>query len=214
MIEIPRLRALPTLRDYNDHELAVLLGSTTEREFAAGEVVFAQGDRAQSCFLFVWGEVEMTRATPDGVVLEGRHGAGTILGQIALIRGGEREATARAVTALWALEFTRDVFESLLRARSPLALHFQRQIAIAGIRRLREATERLLAALADAKDAPADAKEAPPTAVPAGQTRDVLRYIQSTADEWGIPMDQVTSAPLGEAPRRPSSRPPPPRRTP
>lgn len=207
MIEIPRLRALPTLRDYTDHELAVLLGSTTEREFAAGEVIFAHGDRAQSCFLLVWGEAEMTRATPDGVVFEGRHGAGTLLGQMTLIRGGERTATARAVTALWALEFTRDVFESLLRARSPLALHFQRQIAIAGIRRLREATERLLAALADAKEPAADAPEAPP--VPAGQTRDVLRYIQSTADEWGIPMDQVTSAPLGEAPRRPSSRPPP-----
>lgn len=207
MIEIPRLRALPTLRDYDDHELAVLLGSTTEREFAVGEVVFAQGDRAQSCFLLVWGEAEMTRATPDGVISEGRHGAGTLLGQITLIRGGERTATARAVTALWALEFTRDVFESLLRARSPLALRFQRQIAIAGIRRLREATERLLAALADAKE-PAAAKEEP-AAAPTGQTRDVLRYIQSTADEWGIPMDQVTTAPLGEAPHRPSSRPPP-----
>jgi CRP-like cAMP-binding protein len=170
-------------------------------------VVFAQGDRAQSCFLLVWGEAEMTRATPDGVISEGRHGAGTLLGQITLIRGGERTATARAVTALWALEFTRDVFESLLRARSPLALRFQRQIAIAGIRRLREATERLLAALADAKE-PAAAKEEP-AAAPTGQTRDVLRYIQSTADEWGIPMDQVTTAPLGEAPHRPSSRPPP-----
>jgi hypothetical protein len=102
-----------------------------------------------------------------------------------------------------ALEFTREVFESLLRARSPLALRFQRQIAVAGIRRLREATARLLAVLADAKDAP----DAPAT--PADATRDVLRYVQSAAEEWGIPMDDVTAVPLGEAPRRPSSRPPP-----
>jgi CRP-like cAMP-binding protein len=201
MIEITRLRALPTLRDYDDHDLAVLLGSTTEREFAPDEVIFAQGDRAQSCVLLVWGEADMTRETPEGTRFDGRHGAGALIGQITLIRGGERTATLRARTPVGALEFTREVFESLLRARSPLALRFQRQIAIAGIRRLREATERLLVALADAKDAPAP--------VPAGQTRDVLRYIQNAADEWGMPMDQVSSVPLGEAPRRPSSRPPP-----
>ncbi len=203
MIELARLRALPTLRGYDDRDLAVLLGSTAEREFAPGEVIFAQGERAQSCFLLVWGEAEMTRVTPEGLRPEGRHGAGTLLGQVTLIRGGERSATLRAVTAVGALEFTREVFESLLRARSPLALRFQRQIAVAGIRRLREATARLLSVLADAKDAP----DAPAT--PADATRDVLRYVQSAAEEWGIPMDDVTAVPLGEAPRRPSSRPPP-----
>lgn len=205
MIELARIRALPTLRGYDDRDLAVLLGSTAEREFAPGEVIFAQGERAQSCFLLVWGEAEMTRVTPEGVRPEGRHGAGTLLGQVTLIRGGERSATLRAVTPVGALEFTREVFESLLRARSPLALRFQRQIAVAGIRRLREATARLLSVLADAKDA----SEVSPSGAPADATRDVLRYVQSAAEEWGIPMDDVTAVPLGEAPRRPSSRPPP-----
>jgi CRP-like cAMP-binding protein len=66
---------------------------------------------------------------------------------MALVDKTPRSASVVAAEPTVALELTRDVFEGLLHARNPLAVRFQEQIAIAGIRQLRMATERLREAI-------------------------------------------------------------------
>ena len=53
----------------------------------------------------------------------------------------------RTASEVTAQEFSRDTFERLLQANSPLALRFQRQIAVAGIRQLRGALKRISPAI-------------------------------------------------------------------
>ena len=57
-----------------------------------------------------------------------------VAGQIALVADVPRTATVRSAGDLIALEITRDVFDQLLRANKPLAVRFQEQIAVTGIR--------------------------------------------------------------------------------
>lgn len=64
----------------------------------------------------------------------------------------------RAQTPVVALELSRDVFEGLLDACSPLALRFQERVAVLGIRQLRHATARLMEALT-AQDVPSQVDE-------------------------------------------------------
>ena len=61
MIEFETVRALAPLRAYDDRELAVLLGSSAEREYSRGEVSFEAGKRGHACVLIVSGEVEVLR---------------------------------------------------------------------------------------------------------------------------------------------------------
>jgi CRP/FNR family transcriptional regulator, cyclic AMP receptor protein len=63
--------------------------------FAVDEVIFAAGDRGDSMYVVRSGEVIIER---DGKVLE-TLGPGGIFGEMALIDGSPRSATARAKTA-------------------------------------------------------------------------------------------------------------------
>lgn len=62
--------------------------------FAPGEVVFAAGDKGEHMYVVRSGEIEIER---DGVVVESLS-AGGIFGEMALIDGSPRSATARAKT--------------------------------------------------------------------------------------------------------------------
>jgi CRP/FNR family transcriptional regulator, cyclic AMP receptor protein len=63
--------------------------------FAAGEVIFAEGDKGDNMYVLRSGEVEVER---DGQVAE-TLAPGGIFGEMALIDGSPRSATARAKTA-------------------------------------------------------------------------------------------------------------------
>ena len=77
------------------------------------------------------------------------------------------------------LELPRDAFEQLLEACSPLAIRFQEQIAVVGIRQLRRATERALEV--EAAHDPAHA----------GKADEALRDLRSAASEWSLPAERT-----------------------
>jgi len=124
-------------------------------------------------------------------------GAGTFVGQMALVDHAPRSATVTAREPTVVLEFAREPFERLLAARSPLALRFQEQIAIAGIRQLRQATARLVDALDQerARDSTQLGASTPSSrggAGGSGADRDeVLRYIQAAANEWELDLEKI-----------------------
>ena len=65
------------------------------------------------------------------------------MGQLALLDRAPRSATVTATSETAALEVRSDAFANLVRASSPVALRFQEQVALAGVRQLRAATKRL-----------------------------------------------------------------------
>ena len=152
---------------------------------------------------------------------------GAFVGQMALVDSAPRSATIRAATEeVVAMELQRDVFEGLLAAASPLAVHFQEQIAVAGIRQLRMADKhfkrllgsgrpaqkpRLATAASGRGGAVSAALPSRPSVPSRGPTpgreprkpaTDMLAYLQTALTEWGMSVEELdhvsVSTPTGQ----------------
>ncbi len=188
-----QLASLQSLAAYPPDELTVLLTVAKARDVAAKEDLCREGDPGRSCFLVVSGALDITKLGAPSVLAT--LGAGTFVGQMALVDHAPRSATVTARVPTVVLEFAREPFERLLAARSPLALRFQEQIAVAGIRQLRQATTRLVEAMGQerARESAVSRTSAPSSrGGAAGADRDdVLRYIQAAASEWDLDLESI-----------------------
>ena len=89
--------------------------------FAAGRTIFRQGDEAHCAYLIQSGTVEISREMPEGKTLVlGQAGAGTVFGEMALLRDAGRNATVIATDLTVCELIHRQRFEELLRAAPPL----------------------------------------------------------------------------------------------
>ncbi|WP_405943883.1 family 2B encapsulin nanocompartment shell protein [Streptomyces sp. NBC_00932] len=116
------LGELPALRDYADEAaLAELAQRCTQREFAEGDVLAAEGDTADRVFLLAHGRVQKVGTGPYGEeTVLGSLADGAYFGDQALLdEDATWDYTARADTACVALELTRaDVLNLAERADS------------------------------------------------------------------------------------------------
>lgn len=190
--EAPRgvdLRALPTFRGYAERELSALVTVAPPRRFPDGQVLCREGARGASCFVLAWGQVHVLKAVGQQERLLGVLEAGAMVGQMALVDSSPRSATVRTSGEVIALELHRDAFERLVAAASPLAVRFQEQIAIAGIRQLRAADARLTLAEREAR--------AVGQRAPSRPNQLTVAYMDAALREWGMDLadlDRVTVA--------------------
>jgi CRP-like cAMP-binding protein len=189
---VASLRALSTLSKFTDPELSILLGVAEVTRLLPNQVLCHQGAPGASCFLLVDGELDISHAS-DGVESSlGVARPGAFIGQISLVDHGLRSATVRARVDSVLLELSRATFDLMLRARSPVALHFQELIAIAGIRQHRAAIARLNALAAREPDA--------------ARRESMMQIIRAASGEWGISLDEVDAVTVVE-PELPRVRP-------
>ncbi len=142
-IRVDQLRALRALRGHADEDLELLAYISTLRTYAAGDVLVRQGEPGETCFLIADGEVVVTRdGSPSPIATLG---PGALVGQLALIDRAPRSATVTASRPTIALVVGGDSFANLVRSSSRIALRFQWQVALAGVRQLRAATQRIAA---------------------------------------------------------------------
>jgi CRP-like cAMP-binding protein len=178
----------------SDSDLAVFAQAAHTRVLADGEWLCREGEEASSCFLVRAGRLEVVRQGGDQDLRLATLVEGSIAGHNALVDGGWRTASLRARGATEVLELDRATFDRLLDARVPLALRFQEQLAVAGIRQLRTA-DRWLARLGSSEVAARTASgfmPRTPAPVPAP-----ARLGTWDADPRAIPL---SSAPLPAAP--------------
>ena len=97
--------------------------------FEAGAVIFREGSTAEDCFVITQGKVRILKKThkreeiPLGLVKTGE-----FLGEMAMISGERRSASAVAVTRVKAIKFAHTEFVSLLRQQNPFASRLSLQI--------------------------------------------------------------------------------------
>lgn len=110
-----------------------------ERWLRVGEVLFEQGESGTGAFLVIEGVLRLCirMAAADRVDL-GTATAGQLLGELALIDGRQRSATAIAETEVRALWLPRGFYEALVGAGRPAALAILRHITVDVARRMRE----------------------------------------------------------------------------
>ncbi len=177
MITVQTLRALPSLARFTADELAVLLTVATPKPVARGEVLFRENEPGRSCILLAEGELQVFKILGVKQHPVALLKPGALVGQLALVDRAPRSATVRAGTDAWVLEFTRDDFDRLLASRSPLALRFQEQIAVAGARQLRTSTAQLARIV--------EHTHATPALVPVDQ----ITTMRVSLDEWGLAVE-------------------------
>ncbi len=184
------LRACGVTLDCNDDDLEALLAVCEERRFAGGEVISSQGSEARSCYFILAGEVEVVKAVLTGQRVLTTLGAGSIVGQAALMDGTRRSATLRARRAVTALEMGREGYERLVGASGPAAVSLQHHLAMVSIRQLREADRRLVAVLGRRRAGAAQTSGGGTEPREDRRRRD-LQYIQAAVSEVAMDLDVI-----------------------
>jgi CRP/FNR family cyclic AMP-dependent transcriptional regulator len=112
----PRTEAfsrVPLFTGLTASEVAVIATSAEEREARAGEVLVRQGTEGDEFFIVDTGEIVIRK---DGVEVR-RLGPGDYLGEIALVYGGKRTATAVASAPSHLYVLRREAFERMMRSQ-------------------------------------------------------------------------------------------------
>jgi CRP-like cAMP-binding protein len=116
--------------------LALFRDSKNALNLAAGETLFEQGDAGDTMFAVTVGELS--------VVLDGREidtvTPGDLLGEMSLVDGSPRSATARAKVDTEVVPIDREWFGIVVKREPNFALHVL-SVAVGRVRRLMNAPE-------------------------------------------------------------------------
>lgn len=134
-------------RDFTVEDMERLEKYFHLRRFPTGSLIFAEGDHEDYMAVIMDGTIEISKhdASPEHaskrlVVL----GPGRAFGELALIEGCPRSASARARTNVTLMVLTRQDFDDLCRHNKALALKLAINIARLMSFRLRNTSEKLV----------------------------------------------------------------------
>ena len=144
------LSRLPIFQGLDADALNLLRGVLVQRSCRPGEVLFTEGERARETYVLVAGNVSIIKK-----LIDGREEClatlvpGALVGELALIDGQPRSATARVTNApATVLTLRREDFDRLFHANKPFAFILLDRIVVELSGRLRRATSRMAEAQA------------------------------------------------------------------
>jgi signal transduction histidine kinase len=110
------LAAVPLFADLAPSELAGVRSVATEVELAPGDVLLTEGEPGDALYLVLEGELAVTKRSDAGERALATVGPGAVQGEIAVLGGGVRRATVRALTPVRVLRLGRDdLFDVIAR---------------------------------------------------------------------------------------------------
>jgi CRP/FNR family transcriptional regulator, cyclic AMP receptor protein len=110
------------------------------RRFAAGQVIFREGDSSDTCYVVRRGHCRAVRENTDGRTIALAHfGPQDIFGELAMFDDERRSATVETLDDVEAIAIAGSDMRRLMRAHADIAV----KLVIGVARRLREANERL-----------------------------------------------------------------------
>jgi CRP/FNR family transcriptional regulator len=134
------LRSVPLFAGLEEGELERFSQVAVPRSFPAGTRVFHEGDSSDACYIVSEGSFRVTREHSDGrAITLATLGPGEIFGELAMLDGDTRSASAESITDGTLLALPAHDVRSLLGRNPEIALKL-----VAGlVRRLRAANMRL-----------------------------------------------------------------------
>tara|TARA_R110000782_G_scaffold78293_3_gene155819 strand:- start:4245 stop:4934 length:690 start_codon:yes stop_codon:yes gene_type:complete len=126
------------LHALSEEELSRLLRDAREHTAKKGKALLEQGDEGDFLVILLEGQARVTVYTSNGreIVLD-YVGAGSVLGEIALLDGGTRTASVIAMEPIRYLTLSRSLFERVIAENHGIALRLMRELA----QRLRRANQ-------------------------------------------------------------------------
>jgi CRP-like cAMP-binding protein len=104
-------------------------GAMLQRHLRHGEVLFARGDSLEHVWLVDEGRLEVLVERADGLQRVAELGPGQPVGELAVLIGGERSATVRALRDTWLRGLSAANFEALLMRHPHAALGLAKTLA-------------------------------------------------------------------------------------
>ena len=160
------LRVVPLFAPLKEHELDRIASAAIERHYAKGTVILEEGLAGNFMYIIREGQVKLTVASGDGRErIASLLYAGDFFGELALIDGLPRLATATALEPTGLLALSREVFLDLLARNAELAMELihvlafrlreaDRQATALSFLGVRERTRRVLLHLCESQPAP------------------------------------------------------------
>ena len=93
---IESLKSVPIFKDFSSREMTHILDLFHTRNYLAGEYIFYQDDPGIGLYIIREGEVEIQRNSDSGIISLAKFGRGDFFGELALIDGEKRSASAIA----------------------------------------------------------------------------------------------------------------------
>ena len=199
------LRKVDRLAAFSDEELKTLIAMAPPLTYPDGYVLCIEGRIGTSAYIIAQGAVDVLRRLGTDDRLLAALGSGAMVGQMALIDDAPRSARVVVRGQSVILKLDRAPFQALLGDYSPFAMRLQHQIAVAGVRQLRSATEGLASLLTasglrDALPSLPKKAESGAKAARRGQTQRIedterhmntqeLSYVRAATNEWGLALD-------------------------
>ncbi|MEX1309977.1 MAG: aspartate ammonia-lyase [Candidatus Sulfomarinibacteraceae bacterium] len=136
------LKTCEILGDLEDELLGLLAGVAREQTFALGEALFVSGDERLTFWLIVKGQVEVRVESGDAAGTVVILGPGDALGEAGLLEPGFHSATARAASAVQALQLPVEAVRRGLENDAKAAMQLFSAVAHVMVRRLQYSSSR------------------------------------------------------------------------
>ena len=126
-------KSVPLFENLSEHDLTTVMPDMTKRRFRAGDKIFREGDLGEVLYLVQSGQVRIyVHGTGTGietsVFLCGR--PGEIFGELAIVDGLPRSATATAMEETIVYTLSREAFQRHMRRVPQLALNFMKLLSV------------------------------------------------------------------------------------
>ena len=130
------LKNVPIFSSLSDQEFAFLTARVVQRKFAAGELIFGEGEPCSGLYVVESGNVRIFKSSAGGreQVLS-IDGPGGSIAELPVFDGGNYPASAQAITSCTLLFFSKQDFHSLCVQHPQVALKVLRVVG-ARLRRL------------------------------------------------------------------------------
>jgi len=117
------LQRSPLFRGLSSPALVRIAELAVQRSFRSGELVFSQGDPGDALYAVVTGKIRISAGAPDGrEIFLNIMEPGDTFGEIALLDGGTRTASATATVPSELVSIRREHFLGLLEREPRVAL--------------------------------------------------------------------------------------------
>jgi signal transduction histidine kinase len=216
------LRALPLFGGLSTEAVDRLVSEAELLALGPGEVLVEEGALGDCVYLLLSGQVEVSKRSGERDVSIARRGPGEIIGELAVIQGGQRAATVRATEETQVLRIGSELFEETLLP-SPAVAPRLLKIALQRLRNMEQMLKQSekMASLGVLAAGLAHELNNPVSAVKRGASGlgDVLDEVQRLSDELAaaqVEADQLVALrdirriaaerPLAEPPADPLER--------
>ena len=100
-----------------------------EKKISAGEFLFREGETAEFAYVLKSGSMDLVKSGLDGDLVLASLETGALFGEMALIDGSPRSASAKATEDCVVTEVRSDAFEQYIRSKPDAAVRIMKNLS-------------------------------------------------------------------------------------